>query len=390
MISVTKALKEIDQNGIAKKKSKIAIADALNLVLAENVFSPINMPSFKQSSMDGYAFIQSEEHVFVLKGEVQAGNGTNISLRKGEAIRIFTGARVPDDADTVVMQEHTTVNEDVLRIEKMPNFGANVRPVGEQIKKGQIALEKGAVLNEAAIGFLAGLGVAEVVVFMPPKVGVLITGNELKEVGEKLNDGEVYDSNSITLKLALQKIGIDEAQFFKVKDSLKATAEIVEKALKTCDVLLISGGISVGDYDFVKQALEENQVEEIFYKVNQKPGKPLWFGAKGEKRVFALPGNPASSLSCFYVYVLPLLRASLGFQDNYLRRKKAIAAAEIINVHGKTLFLKGNVLNGIARQLKGQASSMLKSFAVSNALLIVPDNVEKIKEGEEINYIELL
>ncbi len=389
MISVSEALQHIENYCTHNKKVQKSIEKTRGLVLAENVVSPINMPPFRQSSMDGYAYIHSEETNYKVVGEVQAGNGASIDLKPGEAVRIFTGAKVPDAADTIVIQENVNRDGDFIEITKIPNIEANVRPLGEQIKTGEIALEIGTELNEAAIGFLASLGVAKVKVYKTPKVSILVTGNELQQLGTKLDEGNVYESNSITLKIALKRIGVKRVKIRRVKDTLEATAKAVSKCLAKSDIVLISGGISVGDYDFVKQALEENGVNEVFYKVNQRPGKPIWFGSKKNKLVYALPGNPASSLSCFYVYALPLIKAQMGFAAYHLPRLTATATADIKNPTGKTLFLKGNVVNGQAILLGGQASSMLKSFAVSNALLQVPENMEIIKQGEEVTYIQL-
>lgn len=389
MISVSEAIQHIENYCIPSIIIEKPIEKTLNSVLAEDIVSPINMPPFKQSSMDGYAFIHAENESYKIIGEIQAGSSEDIPLKEGEAVRIFTGARVPNIADTVVMQEHTKTKDGFLFIEKLPSVSTNVRPLGEQIKVGEIALEKGTELNEAAIGFLVGLGISKVKVYKQPKVSILITGNELKQLGEELKEGEVYDSNSITLKLALQQIGIKKVRIVKIKDTFKATKKAVKKQLEKSDVVLISGGISVGDYDFVKKALEENEVKEVFYKVNQKPGKPLWFGYKDDTVVFALPGNPASSLSCFYMYVLPFIKAKLGHLEYHLPKLKAVVNEDVVNVYGKTLFLKGKVDNGIAEQLKGQASSMLKSFAISNSLLLLPEDKEIIKKGEEIMYVKL-
>ncbi|CAM1344274.1 molybdopterin molybdotransferase MoeA [Tenacibaculum amylolyticum] len=389
MISVSEAIQHIENYCKPNKTVQKSIQKVRNRILAEDVISPINMPPFKQSSMDGYAFRYSDTSVYTIVGEVQAGSATNFQLKEGEAVRIFTGARVPNDADTVVIQEHTSTDGKELTIEKLPKMYSNVRPLGEQIEIGAIALKKGILLNEAAIGFLAGLGITEVLVYKKPSVSILVTGNELKQVGEPLEEGQVYDSNSITLELALRQLGIKKVTIDKVEDTLKATKKAVQKHLKKSDIVLISGGISVGDYDFVKESLEANGVSEVFYKVNQKPGKPLWFGHKDQQIVFALPGNPASSLSCFYVYVLPILKAKLGHTNYHLPRIQAKASDSIKNIHGKTLFLKGSVIEGEATQLRGQASSMLKSFAVSNALLVVPEEVNTIEKGTEITCVKL-
>ncbi|MGS0747638.1 molybdopterin molybdotransferase MoeA [Halpernia sp. GG3] len=220
-------------------------------------------------------------------------------------------------------------------------------------------------------------------------MGILITGNEIKNSGEILKEGEIYDSNSLTLKLGLQRLGIEEIEILFAKDTLEETTNSLKKLLNDNDVILISGGISVGDYDFVEEALNENGVKQLFYNVNQKPGKPLWFGKKGKKIIFALPGNPASSLTCFYVFAWPLLKAQMGFAAFHLPILKAKANSDIQNNFGKTLFLKGNVENEIATEFSGQASSMLKSFAISNALLIIPEDIKLIKKGELLNYLKL-
>ncbi|WP_031428838.1 gephyrin-like molybdotransferase Glp [Flavimarina sp. Hel_I_48] len=389
MIAVKEALKCIEEQTQAGKKVKIPIAEAFAHVLAEDVFTTISMPPFRQSAMDGYAIKWSDEKEYTVIGEVQAGAATDQALNPGQAVRIFTGARVPDDADTVVIQEHTSRTDEIMLIDKMPNKGSNIRPIGEQVKKGDLVLEEGTLLNEAAIGFLAGLGIDEVSVYKFPKVGILVTGNELQELGKPLQEGQIYESNAITLQMALKRAGIHQIEVKKVGDALKSTVNAIHGLLERCDFVLISGGISVGDYDFVKEALEINKVEEFFYKINQKPGKPLWYGKKDQKHVFALPGNPGSSLTCFYVYVWPALRKIKGFKDYKNKLQKAVLETPVTNTFGKVLFIKATVYEGKAHQLTGQASSMLKAFAICNALLIVPAETAQLEKGNEIEYIAL-
>ena len=389
MISFSQAIAAVEKYCVRNTAVIKPIEKTMGMVLAEDIASPINMPSYRQSSMDGYALVFGDDLSNKVIDEVQAGSSKNIPLKKGEAVRIFTGARVPDDADTIVIQEHVSKVEDSIHIEKMPPKNANIRPLGEQISKGDIALEKGTVLNEVSVAFLVGLGISKVSVYKKPKVSILVTGNELVRLGNELKEGQIFESNSVSLVLALKKLGVKNVKVHRIKDQLKSTTKAVKKCLKKSDIILISGGISVGEYDFVKQALENNGVTEIFYKVNQRPGKPLWFGTKGNTKVFALPGNPASSLSCFYLYVLPLIKAQLGFSNYHLERKTGVLKEDIINKTGKTLFLKGLLKDAQASVLDGQASSMLRSFAISNALLVVAENIDFIKKGEKITYIEL-
>ncbi|MFT5863369.1 MAG: molybdopterin molybdotransferase [Flavobacteriales bacterium] len=389
MITVQEALDIIEENTCLLPSITIPITQALGYVTASNSKAPISMPPFRQSSMDGYALKLSTTDTYAVLGEVQAGSTQTIALQEGEAVRIFTGAPVPETADTVVMQEHTTVDEDTITLTKRPEIHSNVRPLGEQLKEGEIALSKGTLLNAAGLGFLAGLGIAEVSVYQKPRVSILLTGDELQQPGTPLRYGQVYDSNSVTLKGALDTMGISKINIDYVPDNYQATLDCIKEHLANADVVLISGGISVGDYDFVKEALIENGVTEHFYKVNQKPGKPLWFGKKGATTVFALPGNPASSLTCFYVYVLPALRKMMGYNNTHLQKNTAHITLDFTNRFGKTLFLKGTVTDGQATPLLGQASSMLKSFALSNALLVIPETVGEIKKGETISYLDL-
>lgn len=389
MIQVNEALTIVAENSSKMPLQKKVVSKALGYVLAETVYSPIAMPPFRQSAMDGYAFIHSEKQQYDVVNSSQAGDHSNIKLKSNEAIRIFTGAFVPDDADTVVMQEHVMANENSILITKMPEQFANVRAKGEQINKGEVVFEANTLITPAAIGFLACLGITEITVYRKPKVAILVTGNELVKPGKKLPKGKIYESNSVMLQAALQTIGINKTKVLKVKDNLKATKKALKKILVKYDVVLISGGISVGDYDFVKEALLENGVEELFYKINQKPGKPIFFGKKSETLVFALPGNPASSLTNFYIYVYPAIKNRMGFSDIHLPKLVRKLNAGISNTSGKTLFLKASYDETHVTALDGQSSAMLNTFATANSLLIVPDDVQTLKKEQFVTLLPI-
>ena len=389
MIQVNEALTIVAENSSKMPLQKKAVSKALGYVLAETVYSPIAMPPFRQSAMDGYAFILSEKQQYDVVSSSQAGDHSNIKLKSNEAIRIFTGAFVPDDADTVVMQEHVMATENSILITRMPEQFANVRAKGEQINKEEIVFEANTLITPAAIGFLACLGITEITVYKKPKVAILVTGNELVKPGKKLPKGKIYESNSVMLQAALQTIGINKAKIFKVKDNLKATKKALKDILTEFDVVLISGGISVGDYDFVKEALLENGVEELFYKINQKPGKPMFFGKKEETLVFALPGNPASSLTNFYIYVCPAIKNKMGFSEIHKTKIVRELNSDLANNTGKTLFLKAKYDETTVTVLDGQSSAMLNTFAVANSLLIVPEEIEKYKKGQLVTLLPI-
>ncbi|MCV2483397.1 molybdopterin molybdotransferase MoeA [Flavobacterium sp. SH_e] len=389
MIEVKEALEIVAANSSSLSTQKISVNKALGYVLAETIYSPISMPPFRQSAMDGYAFIHSERHQFDVVGISQAGDYANIKLKENEAIRIFTGAYVPNSADTVVMQEHVMVNGNSILIATKPEPFANVRAKGEQINEEDVVFDANTLITPAAIGFLTCLGITEITVYKKPKVAILVTGNELVKPGKKLSKGKIYESNSVMLQAALQTIGISKSKVHTVKDNLKATKKALQSILKKNDIVLISGGISVGDYDFVKEALLKNGMQELFYKINQKPGKPMFFGAKKDTLVFALPGNPASSLTNFYIYVYPAVKNRMGFSTTHLPKIVRKLDNQITNTTGKTLFLKALYNETSVEILDGQASSMLNSFAIANGLVIVPQDVENIKKGESVTILPI-
>ena len=389
MIQVEQALSIIAENSSTMPVQKIPVQKALGYILAETVYSPINMPPFRQSAMDGYAFIHSEKHQYDVVGISQAGDHDDVKLKENEAVRIFTGAFVPKNADTVVMQEHVLATENSILITNMPDKFTNVRAKGEQIIKEDVVFEANTLITPAAIGFLACLGITEIEVYKKPKVAILVTGNELIKAGKKLPKGKIYESNSIMLHAALQTIGIKKTKIYKVKDNLKATKKALKNILDKYDIVLISGGISVGDYDFVKEALLANGVEELFYKINQKPGKPMFFGSKKETLVFALPGNPASSLTNFYIYVYPAIKNRMGFSQTHLPKLVRKLNSGFINTSGKTLFLKALYDETNVTILEGQSSAMLNTFAIANSLLIVPHDKESLKKGEQVTLLPI-
>ncbi len=388
MISVTEALSIIDQNTAKNPVETLPIQQVMGATLGKNIYAPFDLPRFRKSSMDGYAFIHSDLSELDLVGESKAGDGAEIPLEKNQAVRIFTGARVPDQADTVVMQEHVEKTASGIQILKMPERFANVRPIGEQIKKGDLALEAGIKINAPLIGFLASFGITSVPVVQKPSIAIIVTGNEIQALGEPLAEGKIYESNSLMLQVALRSLGMEVNQIIQCPDDRKSTVDAIAQGLK-CDVVLISGGISVGDYDFVQEALIQNGVSQLFYKVNQKPGKPLWYGKKGKNQVFALPGNPASTMMCFQIYVVPALRKMISGLPIKMNFERAALKHSVENKFGKALFLLATIENGKIEVFQKQASSMLISFAVANAILFFPEDALRLEQGEEVSYLRI-
>ncbi|MCC6600107.1 MAG: molybdopterin molybdotransferase MoeA, partial [Crocinitomicaceae bacterium] len=318
-----------------------------------------------------------------ITGEVAAGANFTKKIKRGQAVRIFTGAMIPAGADTVVMQEKSSVLANELFIEDTQlSLGTNVRNKGEQIKKGKVALAKGSTLTAGAIGYLAALGIVKVKVVSKPKVAVITTGNELVSPGNKLNAGQIFESNSYMLRAALLSVQVDNVKLFSVPDNETKIFNCLKRAIKNFDLVLITGGISVGDYDFVGSSLEKIGVNNIFYKINQKPGKPLFFGNSGKTPVFALPGNPAAVLSCFYEYVFTALQIMRGQKNIFLPNVQLPISTDFSKKKGISLFLKGNISPNGVIPLKGQESFVLSSFAVADCLIYLPEHSENLKTGE--------
>lgn len=390
MISIEEALKAVDNNSKEISKGiKMPVEKAVNSILFQDVFSPINMPPFRQSAMDGYAINLHDNLTYSLVGEVKAGDSHHPKLKRGEAVRIFTGAAVPDSANAVVMQEKVIVNGKVITIEGSLQEGHNIRQIGEQVKKGELALKKGTKLIPAAIGYLSSLGNEEVWVYDSPSIAIVTTGNELVEVGEPLIYGKVYESNSKMLQSALKNLGFFKVSIHKIIDDYSITLSELNNVIEENDLVIISGGISVGDYDFVGKALKELQVEEIFYKVNQKPGKPLFIGKKRNALIFALPGNPAAALTCFYMYVLVALQKLIGIEDKGLVKVFAKSTSNYEKIGDRSLLLKAFYKDGKVTVLEGQSSAMLQTFAVSNAIVKMSDGLDKIHKDDVIEVMLL-
>jgi molybdopterin molybdotransferase len=385
MISVQQAKTILGNNIPPSKEIELPLLESLNFCLAKDVFSEINMPPFRQSAMDGFALNIHESLVYQLIGEIKAGDSHKIELKPSEAIKIFTGAAVPDSANAVMQVEKTLLTNEILELKEPILLETNIRPLGEQIKKNEIALSKNSILNAAAIGFLAGLGITKVPVYKKPSVGILVTGNELVKPGNDLEYGKIYESNSIMLQAALIDSGFKNINTYNVDDDFLNTKNSIGKALQENDILLISGGISVGDYDFVEAALAELKVETLFYKVNQKPGKPLLAGKIEDKLIFALPGNPAASLTCYFIYVKPILNQISGISN----KEKAVLQKELshdftVN-NSRSQFLKANFIDNDVSVLSHQASSMLNTFALSNCLIHLPEGNYELKKGSKVD-----
>lgn len=387
MISIAEAKKLLDEQVEALLPVQLTIAEAVDRVLAEDIFSPVDLPLFDQSAMDGYAVrmaAEKDRNSFELVGEIKAGDAGAIQLAEGQAVRIFTGAPVPVTADAVVIQENVTEEQGIVYVDGQVTEGAFIRKKSAQAKMGNRVLRKGAVVTPAMVGFLASMGIRSVQVSKRPCVSLLVTGNEIVSPGQPLLPGQVYECNSFSIRAALKQFQVPVQSTLFAKDQRKDLLEQVETGLRNADLLLITGGISAGKYDLVGEALQELGVETIFYKVAQKPGKPLFAGRLGKKIVFALPGNPASVLVCFYQYVFPAIRKMMGYSNADYGTKKLPLLRALRNEDGRDCFFRAKLEKDGVLPLEGQDSYMLHSFAPADAFILIAGDKKYTAEGEEV------
>ncbi len=385
LLNVNDAKALVEQHTITLSPATVLLQYAAGKTLAADVFASVNVPAFSQSGMDGYAlaFVSLGKPIKI-EGEQAAGDDDSSSLQPGTAVRIFTGAVVPEGADTVVMQEKTEVSNGFLQVnDDGLHRGNNVRLPGSEIAKGALALPAGSKLTPAAVGFLAGMGVNEVEIIPLPRVSIIVTGNELQDPGTTQQFGKVYESNSFALLAALSQVHITDTKVYKCADDMEALTGVLNDAMLQSDVVLMTGGVSVGDYDFTVKVSKDCGIEKVFHKLKQKPGKPLFFGKKDQVLFFGLPGNPASVLTCFYEYVLVALE-KLTSQKMQLQQLKVPLSKVYQKPAGLTHFLKG-MFDGQAVHLSdGQESYKLHSYAKANCLVVIPGTATNIEAGDEV------
>jgi len=394
MISAAKAKGIILKNIKIKKPQRAPLSGALDLVLARDIKAANSLPLFSNSAMDGFAVKSkdtksaSEEMSVKLRvvGDLPAGFYSRRSLKHGEAIRIMTGAPLPRGADSVVMVENTKSDGKYVEIFKAARRGENVRQKGEDVKTGEVVLKKGAVVTPQRIGMLAALGFKEVLAYPKIKVSILATGEELIRPGEKLRPGKIRDANSYILSSLVTTLGAEAVELGIVKDDLKEIGRKIKQGLKS-DMLLISGGVSVGDYDYVKVALDNLGIKRLFWKVAIKPGKPIVFGKVKNKPVFGVPGNPVSAFICFTEFIAPAILKAMGkdYSDIYA---SAILGRDIRKEKGKKYFMSAVLSdrNGkcYVTPIMPQNSAMLRPLSQANAILVLDEGSNCIKSGAEV------
>jgi len=400
MISVGEALVVVLQDVRALGTEQVALLQAQGRVLAASVSATRDVPPFRNSAMDGYA-VRAEDVAPATPARpvklrvlevVGAGALPRYPVAIGTATKIMTGSPMPDGADAVVRVEDTAEHGGEVEIRIGVTPSANTRQPGEDMRAGETVLMAGRLLRAADIGLLASLGIAVVRVFRRPEVAILSTGDELVELGQELGPGQIVNSNAYTLAAAVMECGGVPRVLGIVRDTPEETQRAFRDAF-TSDVVLSTGGVSMGTFDLVRQTLTGLGVQERFWKVAQKPGKPLTFGVREGVPVFGLPGNPVSSLVCFYLYVRPALRAMQGLERLHLPVVSAVVDDAVRTAEGLTEFVRCT-LDGEsgayrARITGSQGSGVLRSLSLGQGLIIAPPEVKTIDRGSSVRVIVL-
>ena len=371
----------------------VLLHKALNRVLTDDIHSTIDMPAAANSAMDGYAISSldiPENGAVELRviGTSWAGIPLGKPVETGACSRIMTGALLPEGTDTVVMQENTYRNKDTITISAGISQGTNVRIAGEDFTKGDLIVKAGTHLGPAHIGLIAASGISEVKVYRNIRVAFFATGDELRSIGESLAEGCIYDSNRYALFAMLSRLGVEITDLGVIKDNRQAIKEAFHKASTNTDAVITTGGVSVGDADFVKETLAK--IGEIrFWKVAMKPGRPLAFGKINNACFFGLPGNPVSMMVTFYQFVQPALKQMMGSQDSTPLTFRVICTSYLKKRPGRMEYQRGVLSRGNSGQLTvrktgAQGSGMLSSMAQANCFIILPIENDGIAPGETV------
>ena len=373
----------------------LGLREALNRVAAQDVVSPVDVPGYTNSAMDGYAIRASDipttgELNLRVVGTVWAGAPLEKAVQPGEAARIMTGGMMPANLDTVVIQEHVAVRGDNVIIDSRVEAGRNVRQAGEDVQTGQLVLAQGSVLQPAHIGLLASLGIDCIAVRRKLRVAFFTTGDELRSLethaGQQLGPGELFDSNRYTLFGMLSRLHVEVIDLGVVKDNPEATRDAFLRAAKQADVVLTSGGVSAGDADFVTRVFHEiGQVS--FWKLAMRPGRPLAFGQIDDATFFGLPGNPVAVMVAFYEFVQPALKKMMGCQQTTSPVFQAVCTSSLRKSLGRTEYQRGILGRDTGGRLTvastgKQGAGRLSSMTAADCIIVLAPGADSIEPGE--------
>jgi molybdopterin molybdotransferase len=397
LIEYPEAVRLVLENTRRLPAEDVPLVESQGLALAKDVRARFDSPPFDNSAVDGYAVRSADAEAgraFRVVDEAPAGRPAAKSVREGEAIKIFTGGVIPEGADAVVMVENTTGWGERFELKKAASPGQNVRGSGEDVRGGDVILKKGAEVGPPEIALAATQGYGELPVYRRPKVVVLSTGTELVEPGTRdLSPGEIYDSNSFAMIAQARELGAETRRTSAASDDPDLIRDALSEALETADVVVTSGGVSVGEKDLVKGTMLELGVRQIFWGVKFKPGKPLFFGVRGDVRLFGLPGNPVSAMVCFELFVRPALVRMMGREDKKRPHIEVYFQEDVKNnfgrMHAMRVSLERTEKGWLARSVGAQGSGLVSSLTKADALALIGPDSEGARAGEPVEAMVL-
>lgn len=395
MISYNQALKAIGNNIKPLPLEMVKIELSFGRIITQNLTSPINLPPFNKSAVDGYALRSQETKNRLVKlhsiGCIEAGQNFTKPIKPKECVKIMTGAAIPKNLDSVIMlEEIKTSLKNFILISRKVAKGENVCLKGEDIKKGQKVINKNRIIKISDIALLAGIGKSEVLVRKKPEVAIINTGGEIINPGQKLKTQQIYNSNGPQLKSLLLAEGITPNFLGIAKDTPKELIPLISQGLKA-DILLISGGVSMGDFDLVPKILGQLGVKKIFHKVKIKPGKPVFFGKKNKTYVFGIPGNPVSNFLIYLLLIKPAIYKLLGYKNYLPKFKLGKLTQNIYNKPGRLHFVLVNVEkkadNYLLKPILSHGSADILSLAKANGFMLVEENEKQVKANSIKKFI---
>jgi molybdopterin molybdotransferase len=390
LLPIDEALRRVLERARPLETETVDIGAAAGRVLAAAASSTVDLPPFDSSAMDGYTLRAADTPgELPVAGRIAAGRPASRPLEPGEAMAIATGGEVPEGADAVVPIEVVSEADGVLRVPDPVTAGAHVRPRGGDLRDGETIVEAGVALGAAHVAALAAGGAARLTVGRRPRVAVLTTGTELRPPGSELEAGQIYDSNGPMLAALVGSAGGEPTQLQAVADDEDAHREALRRGLEH-DVLVSSGGVSVGPHDLVRSVGAVLGVEEVFWRIAMRPGKPLWFGVRGDTLVFGLPGNPVSSLVCFELFVRPALLALQGHRSPEPPFEPGTLGVTVRRNPARDDLARARRDGATLVPISGQESHMIARTAEADALVLVPRGDGEIAAGETVKYLRLV
>jgi len=380
------------------KTEEICLPEALGRVIAREVVADQDIPAFDKSVMDGYAVRSCDTGAagssLRVVGEIPAGKKKDLTVGQQEAAAIMTGAPMPRGADAVVMVEKTErPSQSSVLLNTAIRAGENVAPRGSEVKSGDVVLERGQLIGPSQIGVLATFGISAVKVSATPRVGILPTGSEIIAIEEVPELGQIRNSNAPMLAAQSRRLGLSTREFPIAKDDVFATRLAIQAALEQVDLVILTGGVSMGRHDYVPQVLQDEGVEIIFHKVSIKPGKPVLFGRLGEKLVFGLPGNPVSSLVTFELFVRPAIRRWMGLEEAFRPEVSACAEAPFKNLSKREFYAPGLAASTdrgvVVGPVSTGGSADLVAFSRANCLVRLPAQSGIVEAGRQVKVLLL-